>query len=128
MPAAAQFYKLIHDRLGIQLADAAAPFATAGLVRHTLEPSGFTSIQVCISLACMEACITISKTIGENWNTYSGYLGKLQVDTTEEHILYKDCDALDYAHKTWKLLSSNAIMTPLDALVRLYPKVWSLHI
>ena len=65
----------------------------------------------------MKACITISKTISENWKTHSGYLGKLQVDATEEHILYKDCDALDYAHKTWRSLSSNAIMTPLNALV-----------
>lgn len=48
---------------------------------------------------------------------YSGYLGKLQVHTTEEHILYKNCDALGYAQKTWRSLSSNAIMTPLNALV-----------
>lgn len=70
-------------------------------------------------LACIKACITINKTIGEHWQTYSGYLGELQVDTTEEHILYKDCDALDYAHRTWRSLSSNAIMTPLNGLVSL---------
>ena len=50
MPAATQFYMLVHKRLGIQLADAAAPFGTAGLIHYTLEQSGFTSIQVCTPL------------------------------------------------------------------------------
>ena len=44
----------------------------------------------------------------------------LQVSTTNENILYEGCSAVDYAEKTWRSLTSNAIMTPLEGLVAVH--------
>ena len=46
VPAAACFYDLVRERLGLWLADAAAPFGSAELVEQVLSHAGFASIQV----------------------------------------------------------------------------------
>ena len=111
VPATSCFYDLVRDKLGVSLADAAAPLGTSALVDEVLAAAGFAAVTVRL-LQPSQALLQQKKEIVtlRLWTC-------LQVDSTDEVILYKDCDATMYAQRTWNSLSGDAVMTPLHGLV-----------